>query len=78
MKMSVSIGGIGTSAARMRALALVRDAIASTGLSPAPLFRRLNAEQRRGNRGLSVVDNALRLSRQFRDEFTNQPGPEAA
>ena len=28
MRMSVSIGGIGTSAARMRALALVRDAIA--------------------------------------------------
>lgn len=28
MKMGVSIGGIGTSAARMRALTLVRDAIA--------------------------------------------------
>lgn len=41
----------------------MRDEIACTGLSPAPLFQRLNAEQRRGNRGLSVVDNALRLRR---------------
>ncbi len=67
-----------TNVRQIREFQAVRDAIASTGLSPAPLFRRLNAEQRRGNRGLSVVDNALRLSRQFRDEFTNQPGPEAA
>jgi len=56
----------------------VRDAIANTGLSPAPLFRRLNAEQREGNRGLSVLNNALRLRRQFRDEFTTPTGPEAA
>ncbi|HDS1139615.1 TPA: hypothetical protein QDZ75_003686 [Stenotrophomonas maltophilia] len=67
-----------TNVRQIREFQAVRDAIASTGLSPAPLFRRLNAEQRRGNRGLSVVDNALRLRRQFRDEFTNQPGPEAA
>jgi len=67
-----------TNVRQIREFQAVRDAIASTGLSPAPLFRCLNAEQRRGNRGLSVVDNALRLRRQFRDEFTNQPGPEAA
>ncbi|HAL23390.1 MAG TPA: hypothetical protein DCP40_11775 [Stenotrophomonas sp.] len=67
-----------TNVRQIREFQAVRDAIASTGLSPAPLFRRLNAEQRRGNRGLAVVDNALRLRRQFRDEFTNQPGPEAA
>lgn len=67
-----------TNVRQIREFQAVRDAIASTGLSPAPLFRRLNAEQRRGNRGLSVVDNALRLRRQFRDEFNNQPGPEAA
>ncbi|HEL3748654.1 TPA: hypothetical protein UMV35_000914 [Stenotrophomonas maltophilia] len=67
-----------TNVRQIREFQAVRDAIASTGLSPAPLFRRLNAEQRLGNRGLSVVDNALRLRRQFRDEFTNQPGPEAA
>lgn len=67
-----------TNVRQIREFQAVRDAIACTGLSPAPLFRRLNDEQRRGNRGLSVVDNALRLRRQFRDEFTNQPGPEAA
>lgn len=67
-----------TNVRQIREFRAVRDAIACTGLNPAPLFRRLNAEQRRGNRGLSVVDNALRLRRQFRDEFTNQPGPEAA
>jgi len=67
-----------TNVRQIREFQAVRDAIASTGLSPAPLFRNLNAEQRRGNRGLAVVENALRLRRQFRDEFTNQPGPEAA
>ncbi|MBH1851901.1 hypothetical protein I5V61_06440 [Stenotrophomonas maltophilia] len=67
-----------TNVRQIREFQAVRDAIASTGLNPAPLFRNLNAEQRRGNRGLSVVENALRLRRQFRDEFTNQPGPEAA
>lgn len=56
----------------------VRDAVACTGLSPAPLFRRLNAEQRGGNRGLSVLNNALRLGKQFKDEFTAPPPPEAA
>jgi len=56
----------------------VRDAVACTGLNPAPLFQRLNAEQRQGYRGLSVVNNALRLRRQFKDEFTTPTGPEAA
>ncbi|WP_414492033.1 hypothetical protein [Stenotrophomonas maltophilia] len=67
-----------TNVRQIREFQAVRDAIACTGLSPAPLFQRLNAEQRRGYRGLSVVDNALRLRRQFRDEFNNQPDPEAA
>ena len=66
-----------TNVRQIREFQAVRDAIACTGLSPAPLFQRLNAEQRRGYRGLSVVDNALQLRRQFRDEFTNPP-PEAA
>jgi len=56
----------------------VRDAVACTGLNPAPLFQRLNAEQRQGYRGLSVVNNAMRLRRQFKDEFTTPTGPEAA
>ncbi|MCI1149016.1 hypothetical protein [Stenotrophomonas maltophilia] len=67
-----------TNVRQIREFQAVRDAIACTGLSPAPLFRRLNAEQRRGNRGLSVVNNALQLRSQFHDEFANQPGPEAA
>lgn len=66
-----------TNVRQIREFQAVRDAIASTGLSPAPLFRRLNAAQRRGSRGLAVVNNALQLRRQFRDEFTNPP-PEAA
>jgi len=67
-----------TNVRQIREFQAVRDAIASTGLSPAPLFQRLNAEQRRGYRGLSVVNNALQLHRQFQDEFSNQPDPEAA
>lgn len=67
-----------TNVRQIREFLAVRDLIACTGLSPAPFYRRLNDEQRRGNRGLSVVNNALRLRRQFRDEFSNQPGPEAA
>ncbi|WP_303638784.1 hypothetical protein [Stenotrophomonas tuberculopleuritidis] len=66
-----------TNVRQIREFQAVRDAIDCTGLSPAPLFRRLNAEQRRGNRGLAVVNNALQLRRQFRDEFSTPP-PEAA
>lgn len=67
-----------TNVRQMREFRAVRDAVACIGLNPAPLYRRLNAEQRQGYRGLSVVQNALRLRSQYQDEFTGPPGPEAA
>ncbi|WP_313217493.1 hypothetical protein [Stenotrophomonas sp.] len=48
----------------------VRDSLRATGLSPAPLFAKLRAAQRQGDRGLSVVAAAQKMKRQFRDEFT--------
>ncbi len=67
-----------TNVRQIREFQAVRDAIACTGLNPAPLYQRLNEAQRRGLRGLYVIDNALKLHRQFQDEFANQPDPEAA
>ncbi|RRU17853.1 hypothetical protein [Stenotrophomonas sp. 278] len=47
----------------------VRENVQKAGLSPAPLFAKLRAAQRAGDRGAAVVAEAQRLRRMFRDEL---------
>lgn len=47
----------------------VRDNVQKAGLNPSPLFAKLRTAQRSGDRGMSVVAEAQRLRRMFRDEL---------
>lgn len=48
----------------------VRDSVLPTGLSPAPLFAQLRAQQRAGLRGNAIVAVAQKLNKQFRDDLS--------